>query len=162
MVHQSREIIQQKNADEVLQQFIYHTSSQQFRDRAVKNTKDAAPDSGALPGKDDATRDGQQAVQHLRTLAQLLLTNSEARKLLQDFTLIGRDMFARGASNLAERARPDAERMAKVDDAAASPVAGVCISLPSVNHLLIICRVMAPFLLLKAELIFRRMDSVAL
>ncbi|KIM26634.1 hypothetical protein M408DRAFT_25337 [Serendipita vermifera MAFF 305830] len=54
----------------------------------------------------------------MRTLVQLLLTNSEARKLIQDFTLIGRDMFAHGAAKAAERARPDPERMAKVDDAA--------------------------------------------
>lgn len=112
---------QEKNADEVAQQFIYHTSSQQFRDRAVKHTKTAVPDDAALPNKDDAKRDSEQAVQHLRTLAQLLLTNSEARKLVQDFTLIGRDMFAQGASRAAERARPAPERMAKVDDAAASP-----------------------------------------
>ncbi|PVF96377.1 hypothetical protein CPB86DRAFT_874940 [Serendipita vermifera] len=112
---------QEKNADEVLQQFIYHTSSQQFRDRAVKNAKGALPDDSAIPNKEDASRDGEQGVQHLRTLAQLILTNSEARKLVQDFTLIGRDMFARGASAAAERARPDAERMAKVDDAATSP-----------------------------------------
>ena len=114
----SRTQFAEKNADEVLQQFIYHTSSQQFRDRAVKNTKGALPDDATLPNKDDAVKDGQQAVQHLRTLAQLLLTNSEARKLLQDFTLIGRDMFAQGAAKAAERARPDPERMAKVDDAA--------------------------------------------
>lgn len=119
---QTRLQVQEKNADEVLQQFIYHTSSQQFRDRAVKNTKDALPGDAALPNKDDATRDGQQAVQHLRTLAQILLTNSEARKLIQDFGLIGRDLFAQGASRAAERARPDPERMARVDDAAVRPV----------------------------------------
>ena len=114
----TRKQFQEKNADEVLQQFIYHTSSQQFRDRAVKNTKTALPDDGSLPNKEDAKKDSEQAVQHLRTIAQLLLTNSEARKLIQDFTLIGRDMFAVGAAKAAERARPDPERMAKVDDAA--------------------------------------------
>ncbi|CAG8625632.1 17243_t:CDS:10, partial [Acaulospora colombiana] len=119
---------QEKNADEVLQQFIYHTSSQQFRDRAVKNAKGTLPDDSAIPNKEDASRDGEQAVQHLRTLAQLLLTNSEARKLVQDFTLIGRDMFARGASAAAERARPDAERMAKADDSIKPLEGGVDIS----------------------------------
>jgi hypothetical protein len=114
----TRKQIQEKNADEVLQQFIYHTSSQQFRDRAVKNTKTALPDDSSLLNKEDAKKDSEQAVQHLRTLAQLLLTNSEARKLIQDFTLIGRDMFAAGAAKAAERTRPDPERMARVDDAA--------------------------------------------
>lgn len=122
---QSRLQVQEKNADEVFQQFIYHTSSQQFRDRAMTNAKDARPADAALPNKDDATRDGQQAVQHLRTLAQILLTNSEARKLIQDFGLIGRDLFAQGASRAAERARPDPERMSKVDDSAVSPAGAV-------------------------------------
>ncbi|KAG8824097.1 hypothetical protein FRC19_002552 [Serendipita sp. 401] len=116
----SRLQFQEKNADEVLQQFIYHTSSQQFRDRAIQKAKTAAPDDSALPNKDEAKRDGEVGVQHLRTLAQLLLTNSEARKLIQDFTLIGRDMFAQGASRAAERARPSPDRMARVDDAAPS------------------------------------------
>jgi len=114
----TRQQCAEKNADEVLQQFIYHTSSQQFRDRAIKNTKTALPDDGTLPNKEDAKKDSEQAVQHLRTLAQLLLTNNEARKLIQDFTLIGRDMFAHGAAKAAERARPDLERMERVDDPA--------------------------------------------
>lgn len=58
------------------------------------------------------------AVQHLRTLLTLVLTNSEARKLLGDFSLIGRDLFATGAAKAAEAARPDPERMARVDDPA--------------------------------------------
>jgi hypothetical protein len=119
----SRVMIQDKNADEVLQQFIYHTSDQQFRERAVKHGQTAIPDESNLPHKDSVKQDSEQAVQHIRTLAQLLLTNSEARKLIQDFTLIGRDLFAQGASRAAERARPSPEKLAKVDDAAPnSPV----------------------------------------
>lgn len=59
-----------------------------------------------------------KAVQHLRTLLNLVLTNSEARKLLSDFGVIGRDLLARGAINVAERVRPDEERLAKVDHSA--------------------------------------------
>lgn len=56
-----------------------------------------------------------KAVRHLRTLLNLVLTNSEARKLLSDFGIIGRDLLAKGAANVAERLRPDEERLAKVD-----------------------------------------------
>ena len=59
-----------------------------------------------------------EAVQHLRTLLNLILTNSEARKLLSDFGIIGRDLLARGAVKAAENLRPDEERLGKVDHSA--------------------------------------------
>ena len=58
------------------------------------------------------------AIQNLRTLLTLVLTNSEARKLLSDATIIGRDLFARGAIKAGEKARPSPEQLAAADDAA--------------------------------------------
>ena len=58
------------------------------------------------------------AVRHLRTILSLVLTNSEVRKLLSDFSLIGRDLLARGASKAADSLRPDQEALAHVDDSA--------------------------------------------
>lgn len=116
--------VNDKNKDEVLQQFIHHTSNEGFQERAAAKGREAVTDGGALPSKDAVQQDGRQAVEHLRTLAQLILTNSEARKLVSDAGLISRDLFAKGASNLAERARPDADRMARVDDPAPSQAWG--------------------------------------
>ena len=59
-----------------------------------------------------------KAVQHLRTLLNLVLTNSEARKLLSDFGVIGRDLLARGAVKIAEHVRPDEDQLARVNHAA--------------------------------------------
>lgn len=120
------------------------------------------PADAALPSKDDANRDGQQALQHLRTLAQILLTNSEARKLVQDFGLIGRDLFAQGASRAAERARPDPDRMDRVDDAAVSPIGGVSKRPLSCYGILIyINRMMELFQLQKADMTLAKMVSAA-
>lgn len=58
------------------------------------------------------------AVHHLRTLLNLVLTNSEARKLLSDFGVIGRDLLARGAAKVAENIRPDEEQLSKVNHSA--------------------------------------------
>jgi hypothetical protein len=58
------------------------------------------------------------AVKHLRTLLSLLLTNSEARKLVSDFTVIGRDLLARGAVKAAEGIRPSDEQLRGVDASA--------------------------------------------
>jgi hypothetical protein len=58
------------------------------------------------------------AVRHLRTILSLVLTNSEVRKLLSDFSLIGRDLLARGASKATDSLRPDQEALAHVDETA--------------------------------------------
>lgn len=47
-----------------------------------------------------------------------MLTNSEVRKLLSDFSLIGRDLLARGVSKVATSLRPDPEALAHVDESA--------------------------------------------
>jgi len=56
------------------------------------------------------------AVRHLRTISPLILTNSGVRKLLTDFSLIGRDLLARGASKATQCLCPDPEALARVDD----------------------------------------------
>ena len=58
------------------------------------------------------------AVRHLHTILSLVLTNSKVRKLLSDFSLIGRDLLARDASKAAGRLRPDSEALAHVNDSA--------------------------------------------
>ena len=59
-------------------------------------------------------------MQHLRTLLSLILTNSEVRKLLSDFSVIGRDLLAKGAAKAAEALRPDEEAMAHVGEPASA------------------------------------------
>lgn len=56
------------------------------------------------------------AVQHLRTILSLVLTNAEVRKLMSDFSLIGRDLLARGASKAATNLRPTDEQLRHVDE----------------------------------------------
>jgi hypothetical protein len=47
-----------------------------------------------------------------------VLTNSEVRKLLSDFSLIGRDLLTRGASKAADSLCTDQEALAHVDETA--------------------------------------------
>jgi hypothetical protein len=60
------------------------------------------------------------AAKHLRVLATLFVTNSEARKLLNDLGLVGRDMFATAAAKAAEKARPTDEQLDQIDQEAPS------------------------------------------
>jgi hypothetical protein len=112
IIDTARKIVVEKNADELFQQFVWHTRDVDV-DRAKKDPGEVVPVS-----QEKAKADGKQAVQHLRTLLSLVLTNSEVRKLLSDFTLIGRDLLAKGASKAAANIAPDQERMARVDHAA--------------------------------------------
>lgn len=47
----------------------------------------------------------------------LLLTNSEARKLISDFSVVGRDLLARGLGKASEGLRPTEEQLRGVDEA---------------------------------------------
>jgi hypothetical protein len=60
------------------------------------------------------------AAAHLRTLVTLFITNSEARKIISDLGVIGRDVFASGAVKVAEKVRPDQEALDKADQEAPS------------------------------------------
>jgi hypothetical protein len=109
IIETARLIVKEKNSDELFQNFIWHTRDVDA-DKLKRDPKDVLPEN-----QPDTATDREQAVHHLRTLLNLVLTNSEARKLLSDFGVIGRDLLARGAINVAERVRPDEERLAKVD-----------------------------------------------
>jgi len=115
IIETARIIVQTKNKDELFQNFVWHTRDVDFDTTKVKQ----ATNGDVVPvDKSKAKNDSQQAVHHLRTILSLVLTNSEVRKLLSDFALIGRDLLARGAAKAATKLRPDEERLARVDDTA--------------------------------------------
>ncbi len=118
----ARLMVQQKNADELFQNFVWHTRAADLDQAKNENgSGSGSSGSGGTPAdKAKAKGDGRQAVQHLRTLLSLVMTNAEVRKLLADFSIIGRDILARTAGKVAESVRPDSERLRQVDDAASS------------------------------------------
>jgi len=109
IVETARLIVSEKNEYELFQNFIWHTRSTDI-DRAKQDPDEVLPAS-----PDKARADSQEAVRHLRTLLSLVLTNSEVRKLLSDFSIVGRDLLAKGAVKAAEVIRPDEERLQRVD-----------------------------------------------
>ncbi len=105
-----RRLIAQKNADELLQNFVWHTGDARL-DRARERKEKAPP---PIAGEGERT-DGEQALRHLRTLLSLVFTNAEVRKLAADMGVVGRDLLARGAEKVAEAVRPTEERLRTVD-----------------------------------------------
>lgn len=55
------------------------------------------------------------AVRHLRTLLSIILTNSEVRKLLSDFSVIGVDLLSKGATQLAQKIAPTEQQLRNID-----------------------------------------------
>ncbi|KAJ3757565.1 hypothetical protein EV360DRAFT_45784 [Lentinula raphanica] len=111
-----RLIFKKKNSDELIQEVIWNT-----RDIETPNSikgEDVAKDGHVLGvNKDKAQQDAQEAAHSIRTLLHLLLTNSEARKLVSDFSVIGRDLLARGLGKASEGLRPDEGQLRLVDEA---------------------------------------------
>ncbi|TEB22809.1 hypothetical protein FA13DRAFT_1466716 [Coprinellus micaceus] len=107
-------MVEQKNADELFQNFVFHT--QAVDTNSLKDhTSERAGESLSLD-KGKVKEDGDQAAKHLRT--SLILTNSEVRKLLSDFSLIGRDLLSIGASKASTLIAPPEHKLARVDEPA--------------------------------------------
>ncbi|POR33121.1 Uncharacterized protein TPAR_06683 [Tolypocladium paradoxum] len=116
LVQDTREVVQlakklllSKNDGNLIQDFIWQTT--QFDPKSIQG-----PD--APVNKDTARREGDEALQGLRTLGTLLITNGQFRKLLQDSTVLLRDMIGDAASGAASRVRPSEEQLAQIDRAA--------------------------------------------
>lgn len=112
IIETARVIVKEKNADELLQNFTWHTRDTSL-DQAKKDPNDVVP-----VDKEKAKGDGQQAATHLCTLFSLIFTNAEVRKLLSDFGVLGCELFARRAMKAAEAARPHEDRLRNVDASA--------------------------------------------
>ncbi|KAI5993190.1 hypothetical protein EDC04DRAFT_2872684 [Pisolithus marmoratus] len=112
IIETARVIVKAKNADELFQRFVWHT-----RDVSLDAAR-MEPGDTSQADKEKLTEDRKRAVRHLRTILSLILTNSEVRKLLSDFSVIGRDLLAKGAVKAGEALRPTQEELAKVDEPA--------------------------------------------
>jgi hypothetical protein len=109
-VKQAKHLLLSKNEGNLLQDFIWQT--QQFDPNQV-STPDAPVD------KETAKQHGNQALEGLRTLGTLIITNGQFRKLLSDATILLRDMAGDAASKAANKVRPADEDLQQIDRPAA-------------------------------------------
>ncbi|KAI1378465.1 hypothetical protein F4677DRAFT_413372 [Hypoxylon crocopeplum] len=106
VVTQAKKLLLSKNDGNLLQDFIWQT--QQFDPNSV-----SAPN--APVDKDTAKQHGDKALEGLRTLGTLIITNGQFRKLLNDATILLRDIAGDAASNAANKLRPSGEDIAQID-----------------------------------------------
>jgi len=106
VVKQAKYLLLSKNHGNLLQDFIWQT--QRFDPKSV-----SVP--GAPIDKDTATQHGNKALEGLRTLGTLIITNGQFRKLLKDSTILLRDMAGDAATNAAARVKPSDEDLSQID-----------------------------------------------
>jgi hypothetical protein len=106
VVEQARDLLLSKNEGNLLQDFIYQTT--QFDPNSV-STPNAPVD------QETAKQHGDKALEGLRTLGTLLITNGQFRKLLNDAVILLRDMAGDAASNAAQKVRPSNEQLSQID-----------------------------------------------
>ncbi|KAK0451135.1 uncharacterized protein EV420DRAFT_1561072 [Desarmillaria tabescens] len=98
-----RNMIEEKNGDELIQNWIWQTREVEMSDISAGNVQGV--------DKEKAKEDVDTATRHVRTLVNLVLTNSEFRKLIKDFSVVGRDLAAKVIA-------PSAKQLENVDESA--------------------------------------------
>jgi len=106
VVEQAKLLLLSKNSANLTQDFFWQTT--QFDPKSTSTP-------GAPVDKETAKEHGNQALEGLRTLGTLLITNGQFRKLLQDSVVLLRDMVADAATNAAGKVRPGEEALARID-----------------------------------------------
>jgi hypothetical protein len=106
VVKQAQHLLLSKNQGNLLQDFIWQTEKWDAKTVNVP---------GAPVDKDTAQQHGEQALQGLRTLGTLLITNGQFRKLLRDSSVLLRDIAGDAATNAASRVRPSEEQLRDID-----------------------------------------------
>lgn len=115
VMEQAKLLLLSKNHEESLQKFVYLTSNAQVSADGVN-----APIS-----KTEAQRDGDKALESLKTLGMLMITNGQFRKLLTDAGALLQDMSADAVEKAQEKVgispdklRPSKEKLDNLDEPA--------------------------------------------
>ncbi|EYE96876.1 uncharacterized protein EURHEDRAFT_514102 [Aspergillus ruber CBS 135680] len=109
VIDQARKLIMSKNEGQLLQDLIWEAQH-------LGSVEAKKP--GATVDKDGARQDGNQAMDGLRTLGTLLITNGEFRKILSDALVIVRDMANDASQHAPTKIRPSEEQLSQIDQPA--------------------------------------------
>ncbi|KAL4783108.1 hypothetical protein BJX76DRAFT_269771 [Aspergillus varians] len=97
------DLLQSKNGDDQLQEFVWHLS----RGRVVVHANELAQRASHTGAKADT----KAAYDSLRTVGNLLLTNSDFRLFVEDLTTVGREIFSDTAFSLSRESRKAGKKL---------------------------------------------------
>ncbi|POS88101.1 hypothetical protein EPUL_000528, partial [Erysiphe pulchra] len=110
VIEQAKVLLLSKNQGDVIQDFIWQ--SQQ-----IKKGNFTLP--GAPVGAESAKQHSQQALDGIRTLGALIISNGQFRKLLKDASILIREIVGDTAQKAAEYVSPSQEELSQIDNPAA-------------------------------------------
>lgn len=109
VVRHAKYLILCKNEGNLLQDFLWQT-------RNLHGGNVTLP--GAPVDKETAKQHGNQALEGLRTLGTLIISNGQFRKLLRDAQILLRDIAGDAAQKAAEKVNPSEDDLRQIDEAA--------------------------------------------
>ena len=109
VVEQAKHLFLTKNDGNLLQDFIWQCQQITSADAKLP---------GATVDKATAQQHGNQALDGLRTLGTLIISNGQFRKLLSDATVLIRDIAGDAATNAAGKLKPSDEKLSQIDSPA--------------------------------------------
>ncbi|ETI21577.1 hypothetical protein G647_07924 [Cladophialophora carrionii CBS 160.54] len=109
VIRQAQHLLLSKNEGNLLQEFIWDTQNLDGSNASLPN---------APTDKDTARQHGDQALDGLKTLGRLVLSNGQFRKLLSDAVVLMRDVAGDAAQNVAGKVNPSEDRLNQIDDPA--------------------------------------------
>lgn len=108
-VEEAKKLLLSKNEGNLIQEFIWDA-------QGITGANTQAPN--APIDRETVRQEGNQALEGLKTLGRLILSNGQFRKLLDDALVLARDMVGDAAQNVASRVSPDEDRLARIDEPA--------------------------------------------
>ncbi|KAJ5125534.1 hypothetical protein N7448_004854 [Penicillium atrosanguineum] len=106
VIEHAKKMLLTKNQGELLQDFIWQAQQITAGDAKAPNVPVT---------KEDSKQDANRALDGLKTLGTLLLTNGEFRKILSDATVLMKDIAADASQKAANQVRPSEEQLAQID-----------------------------------------------
>jgi hypothetical protein len=106
VIKQAKNLLLSKNEGDLLQQFIWDAQH-------IDGSNAKLP--GAPVDKETSQQHGDQALDGLKTLGTLIISNGQFRKLLDDALVLVRDMAGDAATNTANKVRPSEEKLSQID-----------------------------------------------
>ncbi|KIX08614.1 uncharacterized protein Z518_03270 [Rhinocladiella mackenziei CBS 650.93] len=106
VIRQAKYLLLTKNEGDLLQEFVWDT-------RHLDGGSTKLP--SAPTDKATAQQHGNEALDGLKTLGRLVLSNGQFRKLLNDATILIRDMAGDAAQSAANRVNPSQEQLNQID-----------------------------------------------
>ena len=109
VIRQAKYLLLSKNEGNLLQDFIWQTQQLDGGNAKVP---------GAPVDKDTAKHHANEALEGLRTLGTLIISNGQFRKLLRDAQTLLRDIAGDAAQKAANKVNPSEEALSQIDEPA--------------------------------------------